>query len=199
MLPEIKSSPFCPRCLPYWLTWTPSTLPAFEIVSKQFFCTKTRSDFFLTSLVTSFLLSEMMKTDSLFFVDGLWFHFWVIESWHLVSICWIFHVYLLYTLKLQANVPSNVHMHVVERQETPNNFVAVLSVTKPRIIAARATTKFQQSDSSIPKVPTKTSGSFHPLPFSWRRTVPNVTNAALWPCCSAVSASEKSICLPDIW
>ena len=117
MLPEIKSSPFCPRCLPYWLTWTPSTLPAFEIVSKQFFWHKKHGVIFSQQFGHQLFFCWNDENRQVFFLDGLWFHFWVVESWHLVSICWIFHVYLLYTLKLQANVPSNVHMHVVQRQK----------------------------------------------------------------------------------
>lgn len=62
----LKSSPFCPRCLPYWLTWTPSTLPAFEIVSKQFFGTKNTEWFFPNQFGYQFFFAEMMKTDSLF-------------------------------------------------------------------------------------------------------------------------------------
>lgn len=59
--PEIP--PFCPRCLPYWLTWTPSTLPAFEIVSKQFFGTKNTEWFFPNQFgKTVFLLKWWKQT-----------------------------------------------------------------------------------------------------------------------------------------
>ena len=67
----------------------------------NFFGTKNTEWFFPNSLVKQFFCWND-ENRQFFLLMDFHFTFGVIESWHLLSICWIFHVYLLYTLKLQA-------------------------------------------------------------------------------------------------